>query len=279
MRAYIEPFESFEEVMLSAQSCLEQAVSIHDDPAAAASLILLGAITEDQGDFKTAIQHYQKAMQFHPLLDDVYFTNIRIALCYQALKEFSQAIQVFRLCLQRGRETGEQVKTAWSLFNIGETLLMLGNPAEAEDYLEQACALFEKVGTTLGLAWCKYCSSRAAIALGDYTRGRELAEAANKFAHQIHYASGIAKTEKFLQEIDPKYSQGTSDMKSQREEPLSVRELEVLHLLRSDLSGPDIAQKLVVSLNTIRYHTKNIYRKLGAGSRLEALERARELGL
>jgi predicted ATPase/DNA-binding CsgD family transcriptional regulator/Tfp pilus assembly protein PilF len=279
MRAYIEPFDSFEEVTLSAQSCLEQAISIHDEPAAAASLVLLGAITEDQGDFKTAIQHYQKAMQFHPLLDDVYFTNIRIALCYQALKEFAQAIQVFRLCLQRGRETGEQVKTAWSLFNIGETLLMLENPAEAGDYLDQACTLFEKVGTTLGLAWCKYCSSRAAIALGDYTRGRELAEAASKFAHQIHYASGIAKTEKLLQQIDPKYSQVTSDMKSQREEPLSARELEVLHLLRSDLSGPAISRSLIVSLNTVRYHTKNIYRKLGAGTRLEAIQRAKELGL
>jgi LuxR family maltose regulon positive regulatory protein len=36
---------------------------------------------------------------------------------------------------------------------------------------------------------------------------------------------------------------------------------------------------LVVSLNTVRYHTKNIYRKLGAGTRLEAIQRAKELGL
>jgi hypothetical protein len=38
-------------------------------------------------------------------------------------------------------------------------------------------------------------------------------------------------------------------------EPLSERELEVLKLLRSELSGPEIAQKLVVSLNTLRTHT------------------------
>ena len=279
MRAYIEPFESFEEITLSAQSCLEQAITLQDAPAAAASLTLLGAITEDQGDFKTAIQHYQRAMQFHPLLDDVYFVNIRIALCYQALKEYSQAIQAFRLCLQRGQETGERVKTAWSLLNIGDTLLMLENPAEAGHYLEPACALFEQVGTTLGLVWCKYCSSRAAIALGDYAHGKELAEAASKFAHQIHSATWIAKTEKLLQQIDPQYSQVTSKMNSQGEEPLSPRELEVLQLLRSDLSGPAIARRLVVSLNTVRYHTKNIYRKLGAGTRLEAIQRAKELGL
>ena len=42
-------------------------------------------------------------------------------------------------------------------------------------------------------------------------------------------------------------------------EPLSERELEVLRLLGSDLDGPDIARQLVVSLNTVRTHTKNIY--------------------
>ena len=42
-------------------------------------------------------------------------------------------------------------------------------------------------------------------------------------------------------------------------EPLSERELDVLRLLRSDLSGPAIAGELMVSLNTMRTHTKNIY--------------------
>ncbi len=60
---------------------------------------------------------------------------------------------------------------------------------------------------------------------------------------------------------------------------LSARELEVLRLLRSDLSGPDIARELVVSLNTVRTHTKNIYSKLGVTSRRQAVTRAGELGL
>ncbi len=62
-------------------------------------------------------------------------------------------------------------------------------------------------------------------------------------------------------------------------EPLSDRELEVLRLLRSDLDGPGIANELVVSLNTIRTHTKNIYTKLGVGSRRAAVRRAEELHL
>jgi LuxR family maltose regulon positive regulatory protein len=62
-------------------------------------------------------------------------------------------------------------------------------------------------------------------------------------------------------------------------EPLSERELDVLRLLGSDLSGPDIARELVVSLNTVRTHTKSIYAKLGVNTRRAAVRRADELGL
>jgi LuxR family maltose regulon positive regulatory protein len=62
-------------------------------------------------------------------------------------------------------------------------------------------------------------------------------------------------------------------------EPLSERELDVLRLLASDLGGPDIARELVVSLNTVRTHTRNIYAKLGVNSRRTAVGRAVELGL
>ena len=62
-------------------------------------------------------------------------------------------------------------------------------------------------------------------------------------------------------------------------EPLSERELEVLRLLRTDLDGPEIARELVVSLNTVRTHTKNIYSKLGVNNRRAAVRRAEELDL
>ncbi|GAP18830.1 ATP-dependent transcriptional regulator [Levilinea saccharolytica] len=62
-------------------------------------------------------------------------------------------------------------------------------------------------------------------------------------------------------------------------EPLSERELEVLKLLRSELSGPEMAAHLVVSLNTLRTHTKNIFNKLGVTNRRAAVRRAEELEL
>ena len=62
-------------------------------------------------------------------------------------------------------------------------------------------------------------------------------------------------------------------------EPLSERELEVLRLLRTDLTGPEIARECVVSLNTVRTHTQHIYAKLGVNDRRAAIRRAEELDL
>jgi LuxR family maltose regulon positive regulatory protein len=62
-------------------------------------------------------------------------------------------------------------------------------------------------------------------------------------------------------------------------EPLSERELEVLRLLASDMDGPAIAAALVVSLHTVRSHTKKVYAKLDVGDRRAAVRRGSELNL
>ena len=65
----------------------------------------------------------------------------------------------------------------------------------------------------------------------------------------------------------------------QLEDPLSERELEVLDLLASGRTNSEVARDLFVSVGTVKSHTGNIYRKLGAKNRAEALARARELGV
>ena len=62
-------------------------------------------------------------------------------------------------------------------------------------------------------------------------------------------------------------------------EPLSQRELQVLRLLKTELSGPEIAQQLVIGLSTVRTYTKSIYSKLSVNSRRAAVKRATELNL
>jgi LuxR family maltose regulon positive regulatory protein len=60
---------------------------------------------------------------------------------------------------------------------------------------------------------------------------------------------------------------------------LSATELRVLRYLPTNLSRSDIARQLYVSVNTVNTHVRNIYSKLGAGSRTEAVDRARQLRL
>ena len=62
-------------------------------------------------------------------------------------------------------------------------------------------------------------------------------------------------------------------------EPLTDREEEVLRLLRGTLSLREIGQELFLSANTIKTHTRAIYRKLGVATRQEAVERGRDVGI
>ena len=85
----------------------------------------------------------------------------------------------------------------------------------------------------------------------------------------------------YVQELLTSFGRGVDrfPIKQDLVEPLSSRELEVLRLLATDLDGPGIARELVVSLSTIRSHTKAIYAKLGVSSRRAAVRRGEELDL
>lgn len=62
-------------------------------------------------------------------------------------------------------------------------------------------------------------------------------------------------------------------------DPLTERELDVLRLMADGFSNPEIADRLIIGLETVRWHTKQIYSKLGVHSRTQASMRARDLGL
>lgn len=93
---------------------------------------------------------------------------------------------------------------------------------------------------------------------------------ARGYVHRLLVAFGQVKSGK---------AKGRSHAGRQLIEPLSERELDVLRLLTTDLSGPELARELMVSLSTIRTHTRNIYSKLGVNNRRAAVRRAEALDL
>lgn len=62
-------------------------------------------------------------------------------------------------------------------------------------------------------------------------------------------------------------------------EPLTERELEVLQLLALGDTNQAIAEKLVITVRTVKKHNSNIYGKLGVNNRTQAVAQARQLGL
>jgi LuxR family transcriptional regulator, maltose regulon positive regulatory protein len=62
-------------------------------------------------------------------------------------------------------------------------------------------------------------------------------------------------------------------------EPLSLRELEILHLIAAGHSNQAIADTLIIAASTVKKHINNIYSKLAVQSRTQALAHARQLNL
>jgi LuxR family maltose regulon positive regulatory protein len=62
-------------------------------------------------------------------------------------------------------------------------------------------------------------------------------------------------------------------------EPLTQRELEVLHLIADGLKNQEIADRLVISVATVKRHVTNIHGKLSVSRRTQAVAQAQKLGL
>ncbi len=109
--------------------------------------------------------------------------------------------------------------------------------------------------------------------------GAPMFDLLNQFKKQVKDAEMV---DYIIQILAAFPSPDSSAIKSQPTgliEALTERELQVLKLLATALTTDEIARELVVSVNTVRMHTKNIYGKLDAHSRIEAAQRGRELGL
>lgn len=97
-----------------------------------------------------------------------------------------------------------------------------------------------------------------------------------------HLDTGTAywsRVHELLAAAPPDSGRPTSPSTGPLPEPLTDRELTILRYLQSVLSNVEIAAELSVSVNTVKTHIRNIYRKLGSSRRREAVRRARELRL
>lgn len=139
------------------------------------------------------------------------------------------------------------------------------SPAAAQAFLSEALALAMPAGAV-----------RVFLDLGEPMR-RLLQEGANRLPDPAMKAYALQLLSAFPGAGAPAAAQGEAAAGQGLVEPLSEREIEVLKLLAAGLSNAEIAQKLYLSPNTLKAHTQNIYGKLDVHSRVQAVNRAREL--
>jgi LuxR family maltose regulon positive regulatory protein len=191
--------------------------------------------------------------------------------------EWDTAAQLARTAIELGRERGldDHWANAMAYIARGKELEQQGELDEAEGEIGRAVELSRRgpAKAEIGYALLAYAQVRHDLAQHDEARAlvREARRAVESCPDPGVLVEMLARAERRLRAAGP--------IRSAAPEDLTDRELAVLRLLPSKLSLREIGSALYVSLNTVKSHSKGIYRKLGASSREEAVERARELGL
>jgi LuxR family maltose regulon positive regulatory protein len=191
-----------------------------------------------------------------------YIVLARILIAQGRLDEAARLLQR----LLEATETGGRTSRAIEILMLQALAFQAGgDTARAMTTLERALILAEPVGFIR--IFVDEGPPMARLLYEAVTRG-----IAPDYARRLLAAFPVTEPE----QAD---SSKTQASKSELVEPLSERELEVLQLIAEGLTNQEIASRLFLSLNTVKVHTRNIYGKLGAHSRTQAVARARALGV
>jgi LuxR family maltose regulon positive regulatory protein len=217
----------------------------HHDPATAlAAYGQLALIAADHNDWRTC---------------DV---NVKTAFVLIAESELREYWMGSFAHLAKGRLLGKQM-----------------NPSDAQAELTRAVTLARRGAGVVELAYVLITVAEARRELGDRRSAIQLVrEAQEMIANAPDPGTAVphslGKAERSLRLVsEPRGSRLVAT------EELTAREAAVLTLLPTGLSAREIGQELGVSRNTVKTHSRNLYRKLGAADRREAIARGRALGL
>jgi LuxR family maltose regulon positive regulatory protein len=275
----------------------------------------LARLRQSQGDERGALEAVRTAQRLAEKFDAMEVDDIGVGLCQARLWIVQGNIEAAaRWIEERGLDKGlsletlkEEIRTTHSLYRFSEYATMAlarvaqGRPGEALSVLRLLLGAAEDAG------WVAYCMEVSAVqavalqaqgnvaqALAALERALSIAAPGDFVRTFLEKGAGMAELlyQAAAQGIAPEYAgrllaafPASEAPDSFREkpadmvEPLSEREGEVLQLIAEGLSNREIAQKLFLSMSTVKVHTYNIYSKLGVHSRTQAVAKARTLGI
>jgi LuxR family maltose regulon positive regulatory protein len=250
-----------------------------------------------RGQHRSALEEFAAAAQAQSLLTGVHALAPRIAGWLATMQA-----RVGMLDEARATLTGFSTKTErmGAIYNARAVISMAeGDPATALAVLREVRDIAPTTGPAFTLVEAHLLAGNAHLHLGDRTAAAAAAEAALAAAEpdRLIFPFAMTGAAELLAAL-PRHETahgalladivdvlgGVSAPSTDRErlphpEELSRSELRVLRYLPTNLTRPEIARELYVSINTVNTHIRNIYSKLGARDRSSAVQRARELRL
>ena len=160
----------------------------------------------------------------------------------------------------------------------GGLMLGKGKIVEAIDELNRGLNLAARGSGPTETAYGQILLGRALRLQGERDQGkRMLAEARWTIDASLDPGPVVARL--LEQEEEALQVTRSASFEAEQVEELSDRELSVLRMMSGDLSQREMGNHLYISFNTVKTHSKHIYRKLGVSRRADAVARARELDL
>jgi LuxR family maltose regulon positive regulatory protein len=273
-----------------------EVASAHVDPAPAVLLhVATGMLHLGRGQQRSALEAFAAAAQAQSLLTGVHALAPRIAGWLATTQARLGMLDEARATL-----SGFSSERMGAIYNARAVICLAeGDPATALDVLREVRDDAPTAGPAFTLVEAHLLAGTAHLRLGDRDAAAAAAEAALAAAEPERLIFPFAVTEAAeLLDALPRHQtahgalladvvdllRGSSAPSTERErlspaEELSRSELRVLRYLPTNLTRPEIARELYVSINTVNTHIRNIYSKLGARDRSSAVQRARELRL
>jgi LuxR family maltose regulon positive regulatory protein len=268
------------------------------DPAAAMLLhVATGMLHAGRGQHRSALEAFAAAAQAQSLLTGVHALAPRITGWLAAMQARLGMLDEARATLAGFSAEPERMG---AIHNARAVICMADrDPVAALDVLREIRAVTSPVGPAFTLVEAHLLAGTAHLQLGDPNAAAAAAEAALAAAEPDRLIFPFALTEAAeLLDALPRHEtahgalladivdllRGASAPSADRAhlsqpEKLSPSELRVLRYLPTNLTRPEMARELYVSVNTVNTHLRNIYSKLGARDRSSAVQTARQLRL
>jgi len=255
----------------------------NDPEGMALALNSLGDVASQQKNHAEAKPLYEQSLAIYKEINDKggLATSLNgVGNTSMALGDYSTARQQFRQALQIASDMEFVPLTLTLLVGIGELLLQTGHEKRGQELLTLAQshpASEHETKERVQQLLTYYESKWGLESLSGTEPGKESYDLAmittNLLADLSALELPVAMTQPPTRHhFVPKADQPLI-------EPLSERELEVLHYVADGLQNREIAEKITVTLSTVKTHINNIYRKLEVNNRVQAVARARELDL